>query len=145
MDLLELVSRVPEVHTLISQKHYTQSELHSTETHALALLSASSRLRVPLARSARTPRHRSPRTPTSVYCEFHASPSNPAGLENYPFLTPCVEIKKANLYGASTRAFWPGFLTPLQAARATPVVYSARPIENVYYSTEIRRIRGAPD
>ena len=60
MDLLELVSRVPEVHTPISQKHYTQSELHSTETHALALLSASSRLRVPLARSARTPRQRSP-------------------------------------------------------------------------------------
>jgi hypothetical protein len=27
-----------------------------------------------------------------------------AGLENYPFLTPSVEIKKASLYGVSTRA-----------------------------------------
>ncbi len=26
------------------------------------------------------------------------------GLENYTFLTPCVEIKKANLYGAATGA-----------------------------------------
>jgi hypothetical protein len=36
-----------------------------------------------------------------VKVEFGGTPT---GLENYPFLTPCVEVKKANLYGVSTRA-----------------------------------------
>lgn len=34
-------------------------------------------------------------------------------LENYTFLTPCVEIKKANLYGVPAEQFWGGFLTLL--------------------------------
>ena len=34
-------------------------------------------------------------------------------LETYAFLTPGVEIKKANLYGLPREQFWSGFLTPL--------------------------------
>jgi hypothetical protein len=35
-------------------------------------------------------------------------------LANYPFLTPRLEIKKANLYRVSRGAIRAGFLTPLQ-------------------------------
>jgi hypothetical protein len=36
-----------------------------------------------------------------------------ASLENCAFLTPGVEIKRANLYAASREQFSSGFLTPL--------------------------------
>ena len=34
------------------------------------------------------------------YCS--SLPRQTEALENYPFLTPCVEIKKSSLYGVST-------------------------------------------
>jgi len=52
-----------------------------------------------------------PEVTGSNYCRERVNALHPCpeflvqlGLENYPFLTPCVEIKKANLYGVSTGA-----------------------------------------
>jgi hypothetical protein len=47
-------------------------------------------------------------TPSAVHLKygFHSggSKKSPTGLENYTLLTPGVEVKEANLYGASAGA-----------------------------------------
>jgi hypothetical protein len=52
-----------------------------------------------------------------------------AGLENYPFLTPCVEIKKVNLYGVSSGAILGRFSNAAAKGRFGPGTQS--PFKNM--------------
>jgi hypothetical protein len=67
-------------------------------------------------------------------------------LGNYPFLTPCVEIKKANLYGVSTGAILGRFsnaaaVNVTRSTNASAVSDAPRPTPKI----TCHLLRGASD